>query len=308
MGIKGLTSKAGLFLRKHSPEILGAVGMVATVAGVIWACKSTVDSADDIRECQADVAQLKNDIEEEIVDKKAGKKEIWKARVLCAKKVSVKYVGPVVLVSTGLFCQYKSRSILNGRLNSLAAAYTALEARYKLLEDNVRRDYGEDELNRLKYGLRSQKGIVRVPDDVGNDREEEVTIAGVLDEDFDELNVIFDNRSGMHLNSAVHCKNFIKTTEDTLTELLPQKEVIWFDWAMDRFDIHPKDQKEARLWHSICWKYDPKKTLNDQRISMRAYQIIDPDDAKFDLDYNPSFRFDPNFNCNFVKEWYTPKR
>ena len=48
MGIKGLTSKAGLFLRKHSPEILGAVGMVATVAGVIWACKSTVDSADDI--------------------------------------------------------------------------------------------------------------------------------------------------------------------------------------------------------------------------------------------------------------------
>ena len=42
MGIKNVASKAGLFLRKHSPEILGAIGVVATVGGVIWACKAVL--------------------------------------------------------------------------------------------------------------------------------------------------------------------------------------------------------------------------------------------------------------------------
>ena len=73
MGIKNVASKAGLFLRKHSPEILGAIGVVATVGGVIWACKATMDSSEDIKKCQDEVAEIKENIEEEIVEKKAGR-------------------------------------------------------------------------------------------------------------------------------------------------------------------------------------------------------------------------------------------
>lgn len=310
MGIKGLASKAGLFLRKHSPEILGAVGVVATVGGVIWACKATMDSADDIRECQDEVAEVKQNIEEEIVEKKAGRKAIWNARLLCAKKVSVRFVGPVALVGGGLYCHYKAESILGGRVNSLAAACTAWEARYKLLEDNVRRDYGEEELNRLKYGLRSQKGTVRRQDDVGNEMDREETVTGVVDLDnLRKFTIIFDNRSPYHHTSKRHCEAEFDAFEKNMTELLTsgKKNTIWLDWAMERIGVKPRNRKEALLWHSICWTYRPDDPNHDNCVKLRWKQVIDPDDSQFDIDYNPVYTFDPNYDTNINQDFYRPE-
>lgn len=310
MGIKNVVGKAGLFLRKHSPEILGAVGVVATVGGVIWACKATMDSADDIRECQEEVAEVKQNIEEEIVEKKAGRKAIWNARLLCAKKVSVRFVGPVALVGGGLYCHYKAESILGGRVNSLAAACTAWEARYKLLEDNVRRDYGEEELQRLKYGLRSQKGTVRRQDDVGNEMDREETVTGVVDLDnLRKFTIIFDNRSPYHHTSKRHCEAEFDAFEKNMTELLTsgKKNTIWLDWAMERIGVKPRNRKEALLWHSICWTYRPDDPNHDNCVKLRWKQVIDPDDSQFDIDYNPVYTFDPNYDTNINQDFYRPE-
>ena len=310
MGIKGLTSKAGLFLRKHSPEILGAIGVVATVGGVIWACKASVDSADDIKKCQDEVAELKEYIEEETADKKAVKKEIWKARLMCAKSVGVRFVGPAVVIGGGLYCHYKAESILGGRVNSLAAACTAWEARYKLLEDNVRRDYGEEELNRLKYGLRSQKGIVRRQDDVGNEMDKEETVTGVVDlNDLKKFTIIFDNRSPHHHTSKRHCEAEFNAFEQNMTDLLTsgKKNTIWLDWAMEQLGVYPRDKKEAQAWHAICWTYRPDDPNHDNCVKLRWKQLISPDDSQFDIDYNPIYILDPNYDTNVNQDWFRPR-
>lgn len=310
MGIKNVASKAGLFLRKHSPEILGAIGVVATVGGVIWACKATMESSEDIKKCQDEVAEIKENIEEEIVEKKAGRKAIWNARLMCAKSVGVRFVGPAALVGGGLYCHYKAESILGGRLNSIAAAYTALEARYKLLEDNVRRDYGEEELNRLKYGLRSQKGIVRRQDDVGNEMDREETVTGVVDLDnVQKFTIIFDNRSPYHHTSKRHCENEFNAFEETMTALLTsgKKNTIWLDWAMERIGVYPRNKQEAQLWHSICWTYRPEDPNHDNCVKLRWRQLISPDDSRFDIDYNPVYILDPNYDTNMNQDWYRPR-
>ena len=308
MKLKQLIGSAGLSLRKHSPEILGAVGIVATVVGVVWAVKATVDSADDIKECQDEVREIKECVEAEQFSKKEGTKRIVSARFNCVKRVSGKYAGPVAVVGLGLYCQYKGRSILGRRLNSLAAAYTALESRYKLLEDNVRRDYGEEELNRLKYGIRSQKGIVRVPDDVGNDREVQTTVNGVVDLDnVKPFTIIFDNRSDRHRTSKYHCEAELKAMEETLTKWLGKRKVIWLDWAMAQLDIHPESKEEAMLWHSICWTYKPGVPGHDNEVKLRWQQVINPDAEQFDIDYNPVYILDPNYDTNINQEWYSPR-
>lgn len=310
MGLKNVIGKAGLTLRKHSPEILGAIGMVCTIAGVVWAVKSTVDSADDIKECQDEVREIKECVAADQFSKKEGTKRVIAARVRCAKTVGVRYVGPVALVGCGLFCQYKGRSILGKRLNSLAAAYTALESRYKLLEDNVRRDYGEDELNRLKYGLRSQKGIVRKVDDVGNEMDQETVVEGVPGIDnVKPFTIIFDNRSGCHHNSVHHCLGEFQRWEKQMTEWLPIKKTIWLDWALEKLDIHPENKEQAQLWHSICWTYKPGVAGHDNEVRLRWRQVIDPDDdGTFIADYNPVFILDPNYDTNMYQEWYQPRK
>ncbi len=309
MKLKQLANSAGLALRKHSPEILGAVGMVATVVGVVWACKATVDAADDIKECKEEVAGVKEARDTyETIDKKEASKRIWHARIDCAKKVGVKYAGPVAVVGAGLYFQYKGRSILGKRLNSLAAAYTALESRYKLLEDNIRRDYGEEELNRLKYGLRSQKGIVRVPDDVGNERDELQTVNGVTDLDnVSKFTIIFDHGSGRHHTSKYHCEQELIAAEKSLTGILQRDKVLWLDRAMHILDIHPRNAQEAQLWHSICWTYKPGVEGHDNEVKLRWKQVIEPDAEQFDVDYNPVYVLDPNYDTNMYQKWYQPR-
>ena len=308
MSFASVVGKVGLTLRKHSPEILGALGTVAMIGGVVWACKSTMDSAEEIKETQEDIKEIKQAVENEIIDKKEGSKRVWKARIECAKHVGVRYVGPVVLIGGGLFCQYKGKSILNKRLNSLAAAYTALESRYKLLEDNVRRDYGEDELNRLKYGLRSQKGTVKRVDKDGNEIEVEETVNGIVDLDHvTPFTIIFDSKSGRHHTSKYHCENELLAMEKNLTDYLSIKKVIWLDWAMEQLDIHPQNEQEALLWHSICWVYKPGAEGHDNEVKLRWRQVVNPDATQFDIDYNPVYILDPNYDTNINQKWYIPR-
>ena len=308
MNFKNITNKVSLTLRKHAPEILGTMGMLATVGGIVWACKATVDAADDIKECQQDVAEIKNAVKEEIIEKKEGNKQIWKARVECVKKVGVKYVGPVVLVGGGLYCQHKSASLLTKRLNGLAAAYTALEGRYRLLEDNIRRDYGEDELNRLKYGLGSQKGIVKLVDKDGNEVEGEETVTGVLNlNDVKPFTIVFDNRSGRHHTSKYHCEQELTSMEKSLTDWLRINKVIWLDWAMAQLDIYPETKEEAQAWHSICWVYKPGEEGHDNEVKLRWRQVIEPGATQFDIDYNPVYILDPNYDTNVTQDWYQPR-
>lgn len=304
MSFKGTISKVGMTIKKHSPEILSAIGVVATIGGVVWACKATVDAADDIKECQQDVAEIKQAVKDEIVTKKEGTKRIWAARVNCVKSVGVKYVGPVVLVGGGLYLQQKGRSIQGKRLNSLAAAYTALESRYKLLEDNVRRDYGEEELNRLKYGIHSEKGTVRRVDSDGNVTEEKGSAEVVDINKIKDFAIIFDNRSGRHQTSKYHCEKLLNSYEEQLTALLRIKKVLWLDWVLEQLDIHPSSQEEALLWHSICWTYKPGVEGHDNCVKFRYKQVFEPGAGQFEMDYNPVYILDPNYDTNINQKWY----
>lgn len=304
MGFKGTISKVGMTIKKHSPEILSAIGVVATIGGVVWACKATVDAADDIKDCQQDVAEIKQAVKDEIITKKEGTKRIWAARVHCVKSVGVKYVGPAVSIGGGLYLQQKGRSIQGKRLNTLAAAYTALESRYKLLEDNVRRDYGEEELNRLKYGVRSEKGIVRRVDENGNATEDKGSVEVVDINKIKDFAIIFDNRSGRHQTSKYHCEKLLDSYEKQLTELLRIKEVLWLDWVLEQLDIHPRNQEEARLWHSICWTYKPGVEGHDNCVKFRYKQIFEPGAERFEVDYNPVYILDPNYDTNVNQKWY----
>lgn len=308
MNLTGAFSKLGLTIKKHSPEILGAIGIAATVGGVVWACKVSVDAAEEIKSTQKDVEEIKQAVKDDIIDKKEGNKRIWSARVECFKCVGVKFVGPVVLIGGGLYCHTKSRQVLGKRLNGLAAAYTALESRNKLLEDNIRRDYGEEELERLKYGLTGRTGPVKRLDADGNEIEREETANCVIDlNNVKPFTIIFDNKSRKHRTSKYHCETYLGSMEKTFTDLLPTKKVIWLDWAMDQLDIHPANEAEALAWHSICWTYKPGAKGNDNVVKFRWKQVVEPDAEQFDIDYNPVYILDPNYDTNINQKWYQPR-
>ena len=77
---------------------------------------------------------------------------------------------------------------------------------------------------------------------------------------------------------------------------------------MDKLDIHPANEAEAQLWHSICWTYKPGVPGHDNEVKLRWRQVVDPDADQFDIDYNPVYILDPNYDTNMYQKWYQPRR
>lgn len=299
-------SNAKLKLRKHSPEILTAVGTVATIGGVIWACKNSVEVADDIKKCKADVTEIKQSMEDKVIEEKNGKKAIRNARFECARVCAVKFAGPAVLIGGGIFCQIKAKSIVGKRLDGVAAAYAALNSRYDILAENVKKEYGEAEFRRLQYG--AVDDVVELKDvdpETGAETSHSEKFEGVIDlSKVGRFTLVFDHNSARHYTDVIHNESFLKNAESIFTERLHRTGVLWLCDVMKELDIRPKSKEEALLSRVICWTYDPSDKNKDCCVKLRAQRVFDGDSRNFKSGYNPVYILDPNYDTNINQEWF----
>ena len=130
--------KAGFKIKKHSPEILVAVGVVGTVASVVMACKATLkvteivdetkDLIDDIHE---GVEQEKYTADGELYTQEIANRDLFIVYAQTGWKFAKLY-GPSVLVGVAsMGCILASNNILRKRNVALAAAFTAVDSSFK---------------------------------------------------------------------------------------------------------------------------------------------------------------------------------
>lgn len=305
-----LLTNAKLMIRKHSPEILTAVGTVATIGGVIWACKNSVDAADDIKKCKADVKEIKQSVQDGVIEKKYGNKQILKARVECARVCAFKFAGPAVLIGGGIFCQIKAKSIVGKRLDGVAAAYAALNSRYDILAENVKKEYGEAEYRRLQYGMIDDTvEIKNVDPETGSEISHNEKFDDIVDlSKVGRFTLVFDHNSDRHFTDITHNENYLKSVERILTERLHRVGVVWLCDVMKELDIRPKDKGEALLSRLICWTYDPSDKNKDCCIKLRAQRVFDGDSRNYKSGYNPVYILDPNYDTNINEDWFNYMR
>lgn len=306
MGFSKIITKIGLGFKKHSPEILAGVGAVAIVGGVVWACKSAVDSADDIQKCKDDVAEIKQSIKDEVIDEKAGKKAIFNARIECAKSCSVRFVGPIALIGGGLYCQHKSRSIIGKRLDGVAAVLAAERNRYSVLAENVKKEYGEAEFQRLQYGIVDGTAEVRETDETtGIETARMEKFDDVVDlSKIGKFTLTFDHNSSHHYNDVDHNVAYLKRMESVFTETLQRKGILWLSDVMKELDIQPRTKEEALLARVICWTWDTTDENKDCHVDLRFKRVHDSNSRNYDTGFNPVFVLDPNYDTNINEDWY----
>ena len=306
MGFRHIVTKLGLGLKKYSPEILAGVGTVAVIGGVVWACKSAVDAAEDIKKCKDDVAEIKQSVEDGVIEQKAGKKAIRKARFECARVSAIKFAGPAVLIGGGLACHIKAKSIVGRRLDGVAAAYAALNSRYDILAENVKKEYGEAEYRRLQYGMAEGSAEVkRTNPETGNEVVDSENFDGIIDlSKVGRFTLVFDHNSSRHHTDVLHNESYIKSAERILTERLHRVGVLWLCDVMKEMDIRPKSKEEALLSRVICWTYDPSSKNKDCCVNLRAQRLFDGESKNYDNGYNPVYILDPNYDTNINQEWF----
>lgn len=169
-------NKAGLKLKKHSPEILVAVGVVGAVASVVMACKATLK----VNEIVDDAKELIDDIHEGVAEEKCTadgelytQEDANKDLVIVYAQTGLKLVklyGPAVAVGAlSLGCMLASNNILRKRNVALAAAFTAVDNSFKEYRSRVIERFGKELDRELRFNIKAKEVQETVVDENGNE-------------------------------------------------------------------------------------------------------------------------------------------
>lgn len=143
MNLKLIATKAGLFLKKHAPEIMLVVGDIAVGFGVYHACKAT-RKLDETLEIAEDRKEALEDVKDELTEQEY-KREATKVWFQNAGDLVKLYTPAGLLLIGGLASLNGSAIVLKKRNIALTAAYAMLKESFDTYRAKIR-STGEDGL------------------------------------------------------------------------------------------------------------------------------------------------------------------
>lgn len=170
--------KAGLQLKKHSPEIMVVAGVVGVISSAVMACKATTKLSEITEEAKRDIDNIHEAAEMGgIVDKNGelipySAEDSKKDLTIVYTQTGVKFIklyGPAILLGalsiTGIIA---SHNILRKRNVALAAAYATVDKGFKEYRSRVVERFGKELDRELKYNIKAKEVDVIEVDKDGN--------------------------------------------------------------------------------------------------------------------------------------------
>ena len=210
--------KAGLKLKKHSPEILVVGGVVGLVASGVMACKATtklsaiLDDSKEQIELFDKVAANPEMVKEEytVEDAEKDKKIV---RVQTAVKVAKLYAPSIAVGVVSIGAIFASNNIMRKRNVALGAAYATVDRAFKDYRNRVVDRFGEELDKELRYNLKTKEVKETVEDENGKKKTVKRNIKYMDSPMPSEFAVIYDDG----------CAGWTKDPEDNKIFLIQQQ-------------------------------------------------------------------------------------
>lgn len=174
-------NKAGIKLKKHSPEILIVAGVVGTVVSAVLACKATTKVSDILDSAKSDIDSIHSCAEDETKANEYSEDDMKKDLAIVYAQTGVKiaklYAPAIVLGTLSLSGIITSHQILRKRNVALAAAYATVDKTFKDYRTRVIERFGEEVDNELKYNIKAKKFEETVKDpETGKEKKVKNTV------------------------------------------------------------------------------------------------------------------------------------
>ena len=210
--------KAGLKLKKHSPEILVVGGVVGLVTSGVMACKATTklstildDSKEQIELFDKVAANPEMVNEEYTVEDAEKDKKIVKVQT--AVKVAKLYAPAVAIGMVSIGAIFASNNIMRKRNVALGAAYATVDQAFKDYRNRVVDRFGEELDKELRYNLKTKEIKETVEDENGKKKTVKKNIKYMDSPMPSEFAVIYDDG----------CAGWTKDPEDNKFFLIQQQ-------------------------------------------------------------------------------------
>lgn len=290
-------NKAALQLKKHSPEILVAAGIVGGVASAVLACKATTKVSGILEDTKAQVDAIHDVVENpekynaEYTEEDS-KKDLAIVYAQTGMKLA-KIYGPAVMLGTvSVISILAGHNILRKRYVATAAAYVAIDKSFKEYRGRVIDRFGKELDRELRYNIKAVEVEETVVDEKGKEKTVKKTVQQADPNAISDYARFFDETcAGFVKGNPSYNLMFLRQQQNYANDLLKSRGHVFLNEVHDMLGI-----QRTPIGAVVGWIYDPSNQNIDSFIDFGIYDPKDADKRAFVNGLEPAILLD--FNCD----------
>lgn len=253
--------KVNIKLRKHSPELLIAAGVVGTVVSTVLACKATTKLSTILDESKGNIETIhkcENDKEmEERYSQEDAKKDLAIVYIQTGVKIAKLYAPAVVLGTISIAGIVASNNILRKRNVALAAAYATVDKSFKEYRSRVVERFGDDVDKELRYNIEAKKIEEMIKDPESGKEKKSKTTVNVAAPTVDDYARFFDKTCRHYEENMNYNLMLLRSQQQLANDKLVADGFLFLSDVYDMLGI-----TRTKMSQSVGWIYKPDGNSN----------------------------------------------
>ena len=253
--------KVNIKLRKHSPELLIAAGVVGTVVSTVLACKATTKLRTILDESKGNIETIhkcENDKEmEERYSQEDAKKDLAIVYIQTGVKIAKLYAPAVVLGTISIAGIVASNNILRKRNVALAAAYATVDKSFKEYRSRVVERFGDDVDKELRYNIKAKKIEEMIKDPESGKEKKSKTTVNVAAPTVDDYARFFDKTCRHYEENMNYNLMLLRSQQQLANDKLVADGFLFLSDVYDMLGI-----TRTKMSQSVGWIYKPDGNSN----------------------------------------------
>lgn len=270
--------RGGLVLKKYSPEILTAAGVIGTVGSTVLACKATLKVEDILDEAKKKsnlinaVHDGEIEVDAEYTDKDYSK-DLLVNRTQTAVKL-IKLYGPAItLGALSITAILGGQHILRKRNVAVMAAYKLCEESFNNYRSRVKDELGEEKDRQFYYGMTEETVKDKVKSKDGKTKTVTKKVEKAPDHLYSQYARFFDEANINWDKSPEQNMYFLKMVQNQMNDKLKARGHVFLNEVYDALGF---DRSEAG--QLVGWVWDKDNTAMEAGDGYIDFGIFDGND------------------------------
>ena len=271
--------RGGLILKKYSPEILTAAGVIGTVGSTVLACKATLKVEDILDEAKKKsnlinaVHDGEIEVDAEYTDKDYSK-DLLVNRTQTAVKL-IKLYGPAIsLGALSITAILGGQHILRKRNVAVMAAYKLCEESFNNYRSRVKDELGEEKDRQFYYGMTEETVKDKVKSKDGKTKTVTKKVEKAPDHLYSQYARFFDEANINWDKSPEQNMYFLKMVQNQMNDKLKARGHVFLNEVYDALGF---DRSEAG--QLVGWVWNKDNTEMDAGDGYIDFGIFDGNDC-----------------------------
>lgn len=293
----GALNKIGFGLKKRSPEILVAVGVVGTVVSAVMACKATTKINTILDETKEQLGKIHeyagNPDAAEKYNAEDAKKDTAIVYAQTGVKLAKLYAPAVGLGILSISSILASNNILRKRNMAISAALAAATQNFKDYRNCVIERFGKEVDYQLRYNIKAEEIEETVTDEKGKEKKVKKSIE-VADPNASGYVKYFTRSNPYWEEDSSYVEMFLRSQQNYANDKLKATGHLTLNDVYDMLGFH--DSKAGMV---VGWIYDLDHPNGDNYVEFDVKKVNLPNEQG---GYEEAYAIDFNVDGNIYNE------